>query len=337
MNYLIYSSKLKKFIQYLLKKFYIGKTHSFIIIITLVIMVFNTITDRSEDFLSGERPLYLDTDSNKLALLLDTISSYTLFDKGDVDINLTSATLLNKNNEFLSKDDTVLTEQSKLEIQYEVQNGDTISGIAQKFNKHVATILEYNQISIDNAENLKSGQKLLIPAQDTSTSQEWLVKINEKKEQERQIALKKEQEQKKKLAATRRSTIYRERTSSEYGGNAGSNWGTPTSYKYISRGIQRGHTGIDMVVGVGTSVYASLAGKVIEVTGGWGSGYGKSIVVDHGGGRTSRYAHLSDFAVSVGQNVNQGQIIGYSGNTGWSTGPHLHFEARVNGTPINPF
>ena len=79
---------------------------------------------------------------------------------------------------------------------------------------------------------------------------------------------------------------------------------------------------------VGTPVIAAGSGKVIGITGGWGGGYGNSILLDHGGGRHTRYAHLSQINVGLGDYVSAGQNIGLSGNTGWSTGPHLHFENR---------
>jgi murein DD-endopeptidase MepM/ murein hydrolase activator NlpD len=99
-----------------------------------------------------------------------------------------------------------------------------------------------------------------------------------------------------------------------------------------------GHTGVDYRASVGTPVNAAAHGKVIEAkTSGWNGGWGKTILVDHGNGKTSRYAHLSKLRVEVGDTVTQGQIIGNSGNTGYSTGPHLHFEVRVNNIPKNPF
>jgi murein DD-endopeptidase MepM/ murein hydrolase activator NlpD len=94
------------------------------------------------------------------------------------------------------------------------------------------------------------------------------------------------------------------------------------------------HPGIDIGVDVGTTVAAAAAGKVIIV--GWVSGYGNYIAIDHGGGISTGYGHLSSFFVSVGQEVQRGQAIGASGNTGRSTGPHLIFEVRRNGTPVDP-
>jgi murein DD-endopeptidase MepM/ murein hydrolase activator NlpD len=94
------------------------------------------------------------------------------------------------------------------------------------------------------------------------------------------------------------------------------------------------HPGIDIGVDVGTTVSAAAAGKVIIV--GWVSGYGNYIAIDHGGGISTGYGHLSSFFVSVGQEVQRGQAIGASGNTGRSTGPHLIFEVRRNGTPVDP-
>jgi murein DD-endopeptidase MepM/ murein hydrolase activator NlpD len=96
----------------------------------------------------------------------------------------------------------------------------------------------------------------------------------------------------------------------------------------------RMHEGIDIAGGSGTPIGAAAAGRVILA--GQQSGYGNIVVVDHGNGLSTAYAHLSSISVGVGQSVGQGTVIGGMGTTGHSTGVHLHFEVRVNGAPSNP-
>lgn len=94
------------------------------------------------------------------------------------------------------------------------------------------------------------------------------------------------------------------------------------------------HAGVDMSGSMGTPVRACRAGQVVIA--GWQGGYGNTVVIDHGGGMATLYAHQSQVAVSVGEAVSAGQVIGYVGSTGYSTGPHLHFEVRISGNPVNP-
>jgi murein DD-endopeptidase MepM/ murein hydrolase activator NlpD len=96
----------------------------------------------------------------------------------------------------------------------------------------------------------------------------------------------------------------------------------------------RMHEGIDIAVGFGTPVHAAASGAVIHA--GWLGGYGNLVVIDHGNGLATAYAHNSSLAVSVGQSVTQGDVISYVGSTGHSTGPHMHFEVRVNGAAVDP-
>jgi murein DD-endopeptidase MepM/ murein hydrolase activator NlpD len=96
----------------------------------------------------------------------------------------------------------------------------------------------------------------------------------------------------------------------------------------------RMHEGIDLAVGSGTPVVAAAAGTVVVA--GWMGGYGNLVVIDHGNGIATAYGHNTSVTVGVGQQVAQGQLISYSGNTGHSTGPHVHFEVRVNGSPVDP-
>lgn len=94
------------------------------------------------------------------------------------------------------------------------------------------------------------------------------------------------------------------------------------------------HAGIDIANGVGTPIRAAKGGTIILA--GWNGGYGNCIVIDHGGGFTTLYGHMTRLRASEGQRVSQGDVIGDMGSTGNSTGSHLHFETRVNGSPRDP-
>lgn len=99
-------------------------------------------------------------------------------------------------------------------------------------------------------------------------------------------------------------------------------------------GVRKMHTGQDIAAPSGTAIKAAGSGKVI--TAAYLNGYGNTVVIDHGGGVSTLYGHCSRLFVSVGQSVTQGQSIAAVGSTGYSTGPHLHFEVRINGKPVNP-
>lgn len=101
-----------------------------------------------------------------------------------------------------------------------------------------------------------------------------------------------------------------------------------------TKGASTYHKGVDWATPTGTAVYASCGGTVAKA--GWGSGYGYVVYINHEDGRQTRYGHLSKVLVSAGQSVKQGDKIALSGNTGVSTGPHLHFEILINGSQVNP-
>src|SRR5438270_1470380 len=96
----------------------------------------------------------------------------------------------------------------------------------------------------------------------------------------------------------------------------------------------RFHAGIDIGAGWGSPIVAAADGQVVGA--GWGGGYGREVQIAHGGGITSLYGHMSDIVAQPGSFVHAGQLIGYVGSSGLSTGPHLHFEVRQSGTPVNP-
>lgn len=115
------------------------------------------------------------------------------------------------------------------------------------------------------------------------------------------------------------------------GGRASSSFGPRTA---PTKGASTYHKGQDWATPVGTPIYASSGGTVKKA--GWGSGYGYVVYIDHPDGRQTRYAHLSKVLVKAGQTVKQGDRIALSGNTGISSGPHLHFEMLINGKQVNP-
>ncbi len=115
------------------------------------------------------------------------------------------------------------------------------------------------------------------------------------------------------------------------GGRLSSNFGRRNR---PTKGASSYHKGVDWATPTGTAIYASCGGTVARA--GWGSGYGYVVYINHPDGRQTRYGHLSKVLVSPGQTVSQGQKIALSGNTGISTGPHLHFEMLINGSQVNP-
>ncbi|MGE5677668.1 MAG: murein hydrolase activator EnvC family protein, partial [Pseudomonadota bacterium] len=159
---------------------------------------------------------------------------------------------------------------------------------------------------------------------------------NDLKELERQEdqLLAKSKEFEKKIIALQSSSKY-------IGGKLG--WPSPGYYKITSSFGYRNHpilkkkklhTGIDIAVPSGTGVLAANAGKVIYS--GYNGGYGNTVIIDHGGKISTLYAHNSKLLVKVGDVVEKGKAVSKSGSTGLSTGPHLHFEVRENGQPVDP-
>jgi murein DD-endopeptidase MepM/ murein hydrolase activator NlpD len=99
-------------------------------------------------------------------------------------------------------------------------------------------------------------------------------------------------------------------------------------------GIYAEHDGIDLAAPMGTPIMAT--GDGVIGTAGWHGGYGLMVAVEHGSGVETRYGHMSQIAVAPGEQVHKGEVIGYVGSTGRSTGPHVHYETRINGHPVNP-
>ncbi len=140
-----------------------------------------------------------------------------------------------------------------------------------------------------------------------------------------------------KAAAARPKNIPAAATGSSGGGSSSGSISWPTSGPLTSRfGYRWGrlHAGIDLAPGYGSTIRAADGGVVTMA--GWYGGYGNAVIVSHGDGISTLYGHMSRIATSQGASVGKGTVIGYVGSTGHSTGPHLHFEVRVNGTAQNP-
>lgn len=109
---------------------------------------------------------------------------------------------------------------------------------------------------------------------------------------------------------------------------------SPFGWRNIAVNGNRFHGGVDIAAPTGTSVKAARSGRVTRA--GWWGSYGYVVVLDHGDDTETRYAHLSSYEVTAGDEVRQGDVIGSVGSTGASTGPHLHFEIRLEGTAVDP-
>ena len=136
-------------------------------------------------------------------------------------------------------------------------------------------------------------------------------------------------------------SMLRGRPSKVTGNNAIGNW--PVQARVSSEfgyrihpisGTKRLHTGTDLAAPSGTPIKATGAGVVIHA--GWRGGYGNTVMIDHGGNKVTLYAHMSSISAKSGQQVSKGTVIGKVGSTGNSTGPHCHYEVRINGKPVNP-
>ena len=227
--------------------------------------------------------------------------------------------------------------------QHLVQKGDTLWGISRKYKVPLKKIIQVNRIQPTNP--LQIGKKLLIPG--GAVKEIWYrVKPGDTLSS---IALRYNVEDWRDL---QRANGIPSPRSLQAGvdiriptGEAPFVFANPlriplvvtSKYGYrphpVTRRYQR-HEGIDFRASTGTRVYASRAGRIIFA--GWRGGYGKLVGIEHEDDFTTWYGHLSRVRVKVGQTVAKGKVIGLSGNTGVSTGPHLHFEIRYKGRSENP-
>lgn len=278
-------------------------------------------------------------------------------------------------DELVSVEDAVnlLTKEQETQVVYKVQSGDTLSQIALNYNIPLDDLIAINDDIDDENSTIRVDQEIIITVPEPELSIIWkneqvytedyeaeiqyvpndnwytnqqvtlqqpsagrrkvaaVVEYKNGSEQSREIlkeeiyadAVPKIIERGTKIPPTYIKPISGGRLSSGFGGR-----------KAPTRGASTNHKGVDWSTPIGTPVMASNTGTV--VTAGWVSGYGYAVYINHADGRQTRYGHLSKVLVKVGQTVTQGQKIALSGNTGRSTGPHLHFEIRIGGSAVNP-
>lgn len=254
----------------------------------------------------------MDLSPAEVAKVVSVVGPYT----PRVEEDPVTVALAIEDRDFLGKPvlaSTEITEQPKSEekrtttIIYTVQDNDTLSKIGWTYGLKLATIKAVNNLSSDT---IKPGQQIKLPPQDLAPSA--LASLSQRKVAGASV-------QQPFRGTFRRPT---------------SGWRLTQPFGRTN--FERFHDGIDLDWGSGTTIFAAASGRVIRTTRGWGGGYGNHIVIDHGNGFQTLYGHMSSFAVSSGQWVNQGQVIGRMGSTGWSTGVHLHFKISKNGVPVNP-
>lgn len=208
---------------------------------------------------------------------------------------------------------------------YTVAAGESLSAIADSVGLKNGSLLLANP-QINDAQIIHVGDVLTVPAADASADDLARLASAQRKKQQ-SVALAAEAATAKVAAVS---------TPPKSTGSHSGSYALPIHYKELSQGFSSWHPGVDLAADVGTMVVASHAGCIIQESDGWNGGYGRMIMLDHGDGTSSLYAHLSAFVAVSGQCVTAGQVIAHSGNTGRSTGPHLHFEIRKNGIQLDP-
>ena len=232
---------------------------------------------------------------------------------------------------------------------YTVKSGDNITDISRKFGlSNISTLISVN--NIENVRKLWVGQKLKIPSMDgvsyTVAKGDSLASISTRYGISVEDILDVNDMSSDVIYSGMVLFIPGAKLDSETLKNAlGELWILPLacSYRISSEygyradpftGVRSFHTGMDLAVSAGTPIRASMGGKVS--TAGWSNTYGNYVIISHGNGYQTLYAHMQKYTVKKGETVNQGQNIGYVGSTGYSTGPHLHFSVYKNSNLVSP-
>ena len=197
-------------------------------------------------------------------------------------------------------------------VLHTVKKGETVAGIAKKYKVDTTKVIDYNLLA--DGSDIRIGEELMVPGgvkpaptQVTTTRTRYTAPI---------------------------SSILSSNPPSGSAYDAGARLLWPTSGSHITQYYHWSHHGLDIGGNYNDKLYAADPGVVTRAS--WFSGYGLCVDVNHGNGMVTRYAHASKLFVKVGDRVSRGQTLAMMGSTGWSTGPHIHFEVIVNGTKYNP-
>ena len=241
--------------------------------------------------------------------------------------NIKPETLLWANYDLLNDNPDTISIGMELKVPpvdgvyYLAQEGDTLQSIAAHFEAKVEDILNWSANQLDLTEpEIQPGTWVMVPGGHREFRQ-WIIPVIPRGS-----------------AGVSKSVYGAGACEGSYDGAYGTGafiW--PAGNHYLSgNDYWGGHLGIDIAAGEGASVYAADSGVVVFA--GWATGgYGYTVMIDHGNGYQTLYAHMSGLSASCGQSVGQGRVIGYSGSTGNSTGAHLHFEVRYLGGFVNPW
>jgi murein DD-endopeptidase MepM/ murein hydrolase activator NlpD len=201
-------------------------------------------------------------------------------------------------------------------LEHKVTKGDSLGGIAQEYEIDEDVIIAYNKLSDDGT--IEIGQTLVLPGAEKEIPV---------------VVAATPQYGTRPTPSLKNIFAPKPPDSTQAAPRGGMVW--PTSGRRITQYYGWRHKGLDVDGHYDSPIYAAEAGTV--TTSGWNSGgYGNYVIIDHGGGIVTLYAHLSKLYVTKGQHVGRGETLGMMGTTGWSTGTHLHFEVRVNGSYRNP-
>jgi murein DD-endopeptidase MepM/ murein hydrolase activator NlpD len=269
---------------------------------------------------------------------------------------------------------SLFTEEQEVQQIYDVQPGDTLSAISHKVGISMEELVRLNSDYLKDVNStIRAGQSLIITVPEPELSVLWTRREIVEESYEADIIYVDNDDwyTTKQVTLTEPSAGFRKVVSDvtyknenaidrnivkeeilveavakvvERGTKVPPTYIKPISGGRLSSGFggrkspggigSTNHQGVDWAIPLNSSVYAASGGTVSAA--GWSGGYGNMILITHPDGSKTRYAHLNKCLVSVGQTVSQGDLIGKSGNTGRSTGPHLHFEIILNGTPVNP-